>query len=602
MTRNHMRMCAALSGAMTVLLAATAVNAGVVPLNDGIEKADSDATGFAAGSGVADANVVYNSAATAANAVANPGPSSARGTATVMRQYIDTNALVSGDSYFYVSLLAAGEVEGPGFAVGSICQVFNNSGFFAGFGAGTNVPGEVTGFIYHETFGAPDFPFTPNVDSDAGPIPRELIVFCSAESRAMVESNSTGSGWSKVYAAEVIVQDSPITLGACAYESGALCFEDVPDQTCNRTGGVYLGDDASCPSSLTSTFHRLDGTGYIYNGIDVDEATFMQAVGEPMPGFEGPLEPCRELGACLLLNENGVMYCDEGTMFDCIALGGNYLGEAVPCTDCNSNGTADSDDLMMGGEDCNENNFLDACEVVPSYAPAGDEGFRSCEDSTPIQPGVDYTSNSNADNDVLVRCDLQINFRAREFNYIPRSTGAAFATVTDQGPSTFMISVHDGCPTTQDNQIACIANDVQGLGFNVEKGKQYVIRVGGVNQDEGQFTLSLLGPDAMLTPYDDNLDGVPDDCECREDVNMDWTVDTADFLQALGEQGNCILSPPGCPSDVNQDGVVDVTDLMLIIQNMGPCIADTIMNPALQPRTGKHSNTGVLLHETGRLR
>ena len=65
---------------------------------------------------------------------------------------------------------------------------------------------------------------------------------------------------------------------------------------------------------------------------------------------------------------------------------------------------------------------------------------------------------------------------------------------------------------------------------------------------------------------DVNANGIPDSCDCPEDINGDWVVDVLDLLAVLAAWGN-----PGGPEDVNADGMVDVLDLLAILAKWGPC-------------------------------
>ncbi len=64
---------------------------------------------------------------------------------------------------------------------------------------------------------------------------------------------------------------------------------------------------------------------------------------------------------------------------------------------------------------------------------------------------------------------------------------------------------------------------------------------------------------------DVNNDGIPDECQCPEDLNGDRVVDVLDLLILLGAWGG------GGAADINGDGVVDVLDLLQLLGAWGPC-------------------------------
>jgi hypothetical protein len=68
---------------------------------------------------------------------------------------------------------------------------------------------------------------------------------------------------------------------------------------------------------------------------------------------------------------------------------------------------------------------------------------------------------------------------------------------------------------------------------------------------------------------DDNGDGIPDECQCRADVDDSGTVDTGDLVLLLASWGPC--APGQCPTDINFDRTVDTADLVLLLAAWGPC-------------------------------
>jgi hypothetical protein len=133
------------------------------------------------------------------------------------------------------------------------------------------------------------------------------------------------------------------------------------------------------------------------------------------------------------------------------------------------------------------------------------------------------------------------------------------------------VSVHAGCPGTEENLIACNFGGGVGVNcgaiFEALAGEEYFIRVAGFEDTAGQFEIELKAPDCLLNANDANANGVPDECECLADVNGDGQVDAADVAQVLASFGVC----ESCPEDVDGSGVVDEADVILVLKALGPC-------------------------------
>jgi hypothetical protein len=76
-------------------------------------------------------------------------------------------------------------------------------------------------------------------------------------------------------------------------------------------------------------------------------------------------------------------------------------------------------------------------------------------------------------------------------------------------------------------------------------------------------SVSYVGPSAN----DVNINGIPDDCECPADIDVDGTIGITDFLLLLAAWGEC----PGCAEDIDGDGEVGVTDFLLLLAAWGAC-------------------------------
>ncbi|MEM7228174.1 MAG: hypothetical protein AAF432_05085, partial [Planctomycetota bacterium] len=254
--------------------------------------------------------------------------------------------------------------------------------------------------------------------------------------------------------------------------------------------------------------------------------------------------------------------------------------------------------------DCNMDGTDDFCETTPVFDPAAAMPQDLCIDAEQIGPGIIYPGDTAAANsDAFIFCGAFFSLFDQYYAYTPRSTGHAFVSVADMGPEVYMISIHTECPPTEGNMIACSFTQQQGVGFDVQKGDEYIIRVAALGNDTGMFNLELFGPPALTSEVDDNEDGVPDECECRADVNGDGTVDVTDLMQVMDEQGPCAILPPDCPSDVNLDGEANELDIAAVINAFGPCPFDVpMMAPALQPAVRKGAAPHSEFIERGRQR
>ena len=70
---------------------------------------------------------------------------------------------------------------------------------------------------------------------------------------------------------------------------------------------------------------------------------------------------------------------------------------------------------------------------------------------------------------------------------------------------------------------------------------------------------------------DVNLDGIPDECQCPEDIDGDTQVDFTDLLMLLAAWGECAPARGACDADIDEDGFVDFEDLLLLLAAWGAC-------------------------------
>jgi len=304
----------------------------------------------------------------------------------------------------------------------------------------------------------------------------------------------------------------PPTGGCC--NTDGTCDDAIVDSDCTAAGGVYLGDDVLCAD-----------------------------------------ETCPSFGACCFGD-----ICEVRTEADCDTLGGCYKGDDTACG-------------PLVCIDCNENGEEDACETAPLYDPNAATPASTCAAAPKVDVGIPYYGNTTgAGTDEFVFCGPYYGFYDNYVRYCPRVDGLAQVTLQDTGPNQFMISVHDACPPTEDNLVACSFVPGQFVVFEVWPDREYVIRFAAFGQGAGPYKLTLNGPPAVLNPVDDNRDGVPDECECRADVLPNGFVGPGDYIAVLNSMGPCDDPPPApCFGDINLDGEVDDKDLQILIQSWGPC-------------------------------
>ncbi len=106
------------------------------------------------------------------------------------------------------------------------------------------------------------------------------------------------------------------------------------------------------------------------------------------------------------------------------------------------------------------------------------------------------------------------------------------------------------------------ANLAYAATFNNEQDV-YFVRLGDCNHNGVHDGLDLSGG----TSFDQDGDGVPDECLCPPDLTGDGVVDAADLALLLGGWGPAA----GGPADLDGDGAVGAADLALLLGAWGPC-------------------------------
>ena len=215
------------------------------------------------------------------------------------------------------------------------------------------------------------------------------------------------------------------------------------------------------------------------------------------------------------------------------------------------------------------NGILDQDEVAAKGDPALSVQSDDCQGSEPICPGFPVSGDtSGLANDVFgFECDGAVGAFDAFYWYRPKWTGNAFLAINAPQINA-VVSIHDECPATADNAIACNEGNPNGISFVAQKGQRYWIRVAGFAGAQGPYALEIIGPPCALAENDDNMTGFPDDCECDADVNGDCMVNKADYAQLLTMLGQSCVD---CCEDIDGNGVVDVVDIKLLAANLGPC-------------------------------
>lgn len=175
----------------------------------------------------------------------------------------------------------------------------------------------------------------------------------------------------------------------------------------------------------------------------------------------------------------------------------------------------------------------------------GRDGGDVCDAATPIAQGTYTGCTTNAIQQGYAPC--LDGFQVAPdifFNYLAEATGkVTFDTFGSAFDS--VLSVHEGCPANSLNAIACnddwsIFEDNASVTVQVEKGREYIVRVSGVDGAKGGFVLHVSG----LTP-------------CPADFNFDGDVNTIDFITFLNA-----WNAHDPHADFNGDGTINTIDVL----------------------------------------
>jgi hypothetical protein len=340
--------------------------------------------------------------------------------------------------------------------------------------------------------------------------------------------------------------------GACCFDDGSCApADEIGGGDCTAQGGAYQGDDTTCgpgvcPQPGACCFD--DGSCVPAGELGGGDCT---AQGGTYQGDDTACDPspCLQPGACCLPGGLCIQSQELGGA-DCEELGGTYQGDGTSCSE----------------PDCNGNGINDDCETQPTCDPSQSVAADECADAECLCPSDILTGTTvGSTNDTIISCDGTYGgFYDVWYRYTPAWTGTAVVKVCEGLDA--VVSVHTGCPATQENMISCSVDNCAAI-FDAVRGRNYYIRIAGFMNTVGEFEIELKGPDCVLNTKDFNGNGIPDDCECLFDVNGDGVVDAWDFNAVVAALGIC----DGCPEDVDGNGVVDEEDMRLVLLNLGPC-------------------------------
>lgn len=305
----------------------------------------------------------------------------------------------------------------------------------------------------------------------------------------------------------------------------------------------------------------------------------------------------------------GVTDCnDNGIPDDCdIAFGysddDNNDGTPDECelpVDCDGNGTADIVDIFQGLlVDCNDNNIWDECETSFGITPDCNNNLipDACELNMTGFPDTLFENTTTGDNGIflgppdgtfyglggqMVTYDMTVgvgifdapgqDFNVYEVNSGVNEFGRIDVSVSADG--TNFISVK----STEAPWVP-IPGDEDGAGsggftrsYDVSVAALPTVRYiridgngAGGSGPTTDFDLDAIGIINAIPANDMNLDGIPDECNCPGDANMDGAVNFTDLEILLDNWGATVT--PGTLGDVDASGQVNFTDLEIVLDN-----------------------------------
>jgi len=176
--------------------------------------------------------------------------------------------------------------------------------------------------------------------------------------------------------------------------------------------------------------------------------------------------------------------------------------------DCNDNGIADECDVPPIGsmEDCNGNLIPDVCE--PGYVCDNN----LCTNAMVIWAGAPGTPATYSGSTIGAQPDGDAACQSSTstgpdlwYSFTPSASGSFVVETCNDTDFDTYLSLHAACPGTQANQLACSDDDCATTRSqiylpSIVADTEYLIRVSGVNDEEGNFTLTVLGPESAADP------------------------------------------------------------------------------------------------------
>ena len=191
----------------------------------------------------------------------------------------------------------------------------------------------------------------------------------------------------------------------------------------------------------------------------------------------------------------------------------------------------------------------DACDNISDF----------CTSAIELCPGTVTGTTEGATNDGASSCNDFPNLNKDVwYTYTPATDGTVVVDTCGSAINS-ILSVHTGCPGTIENEIVCNSTSCQNIfgrvSFSAVAGQTYLIRLTAWSYGEGEYILTLSGPECDTGGILGDIDG-------------DGVVGTSDLLILFANWGSCPAKGE-CPADLDEDGQVSTSDLLLLLTNWG---------------------------------